>query len=284
MKIVKFKYILGLFLLLVAFSSCKDDSSSEEKEEEAMIINYKKDRIKLKIEYYADTASKEKFKEEWTFDDKKRIVSYIKYEDGAIIEKNSDYSYIKEDGKYKQSFTKSFYSIGYSLPNKTDRITNTYLDSTYNKILQEKQIGLYDSTRTEYEYNNVGLEIRKTTYKDGKMVTDQSEYNYPGLVCEYTESSYILNKWEECKHKIEYLNPYYNLISSETIYDDSNKERERTQYVYDKMGRITQKEYYYEGELEQKFTNFEYTENGVTYINNNLYEEESTTIKEVYLK
>ena len=284
MKIVKFKYILGLFLLLVAFSSCKDDSSSEEKEEEAMIINYKKDRIKLKIEYYADSASKEKLKEEWTFDDKKRIVSYIKYEDGAIIEKNSDYSYIKEDGKYKQLFTKCNYSPNYSVPNKTDRITNTYLDSTYNKILQEKQIGIYDSTRTEYEYNNVGLEIRKTKYVDGKMVTDQSEYNYAGLVCVYTESSYILNKWEKFKHKIEYLNPYYTLISSETIYDESNNERERTQYAYNTMGRIVQKAYYYEGELEQTCTNFKYTDYGVTYINSNLYEEESTIITEVYLK
>lgn len=289
MKHIKTKYIVGFFLLFAVFTSCSDDSSNDEggnggSDNQVINIQAQKEFIKLKIQYEEESFT-EKMREEWTYDEKKRITAYQQLEDGSIIEKHHDFFYNKEDGLYIQKYTKSLYMIGYKIAYVTENITKTFLDSALTKIKEEIIVGKSDSTRIEYQYNEAGLEIGVVKYQNGEKSSEQKEYEYKDRSCSYTEGSYVNNKWETKKHDIVYANTYYNLISKSILYkSNSTKEDERYEYSYNATGKKTQESYYYGGKIVYTLKDFNYTKDGVTYYKEDFDNEETSKVEEVFLQ
>lgn len=274
--------------MAVSVASCdkdEDPKTNKDGTHELDTVKVVKTKIREKTTYNSDHSVK--YKERWGYDKTKRDTLYELYEDGSIIERNTNYKYTSDNGTYVQSYTRKLYYIGYQTAYITEKVTKTYLDSAMNQLKEEIHIGKGDSTRVTYKYNEAGLCESVSTFENGELKIQTGNYSYNGKMCTYTEKFKSFNYWDTKTCKIEYANIYYTLVKSFSIFNGTTDEEsalyERTLYEYNSFGQRTKEEYYNGASLGYVHTDFIYSGNKVTYKKKNLAEDEDFTIVEILL-
>lgn len=292
------KYILFFLLGGICFTSCKDKEDSEENNSSIENMEYKAEKIKLKIQYSANTNTEVK-RETWKYNSKKQVTEYEIKEDGELIEKHSDFIYGKdENNNSTQTFIKTLYFQGVKYI--TETITNTFSDSVGGKLIQNIVEGKEGIKSTVYTYNETGL-LDGMQVKENNVITrTYTAYDYKDKTCTFIEGYSALGSWTTKKHEVVYANKSYSIVAEEVIFKENHDDikDERTVYKYDNEGQLIEvNSFFFWRDNSDKWndtyiekpsyslTNFVYTSNGVTYTRKNYIDEsDSGKIEETYLE
>lgn len=130
-------------------------------------------------------------------------------------------------------------NITYNAADNTIREQYAYTYNEHNKVLSESCISSYNNYQTDYEYDDTGLKLLKTTKINPVYNTfiESCEYTYEGELL--TKEVYKKSNGAEAKrYEYHYTN---GILSSKDFYNDTEytgtiKLAETTSYVFDNMG------------------------------------------------
>lgn len=238
---MKKSFYLLAFIGCIMFAGCK-------KEEEEPIIT--EDLSYVIRTYYRYESNSHIYKTTWTYDGHQETSNKY-YENGLLTSEYKNYSYNGLNASY------DYYSYNDSII-RHQHVECEYLDDTYRRVKYRKT-QYYDPEpyiyETYYEYDGKKL-LGYTSYRNG-ILTGENHYEYNGLRCTYTTTSYYSSSnaiQMEQSYDIAYLDDSYLRTKSSL----------RTRRRYDTNGNLTSTDtYYYVYDYEgKKPTGYQYFVNG----------------------
>jgi hypothetical protein len=207
-----------------------------------------------------DAQGNEASRMEYTYDTEGRETGYKYFSNGTLSQQYRDYQY---NGRTITCWGDTYTSGSVSSSVKLQR---TYTDINWIQIAQQIQYAANgtEASRMECTYDTEGRESSYKYFLNGKLYSQNRDYQYNGRSITYWYDMYIGGSIVSGKIQRTYSDLNWIQITQQIQYAANGTEASRTEYTYDTEGRETGYKSFGIGPVSYQYRDYQYNGQTIT--------------------